>query len=255
MAVLDTRIIVADVAAERLSVWNPDGELVGEASSGEISRINYVIGVNEEGLVVSKVLLTQDDEQQTVSAVTEDGEEVERYAILPIDRNLGEQTVWPRPRAVVGQGGRVYASTAETYRVHAFRPDGALEYVIDVDWPRQPVSESARRTVERTRRAGRALGANVRDREELTEIPDLLPALENLEVDGRGRLYVFPLTESHEEGYPVDVYSPEGERIAATWLPFQSWEAQSRDDIYRIETVPETGATIVVRYRLDLTLD
>jgi hypothetical protein len=248
MAVVGDLVHVADVAAMRLSRWTTDGEYVDELSHEQLLQITGLGGASPAGLVVTKALLTQNDLQQSLSLLSFDGDEVGRYAVLPEDRNQAERTLWPRPAFAVAPGGAVYASTGSEYQVNAFAPAGDLNWVASVDWPREPVSDEDRRTIERTQRAGRALGANVRDQEQVPA-PDSLPALEGLEVDGRGRLYVFPLVAGPSDRYPVDVYSAEGDRLTTGWLPFQGWSAASGDRIYRIESDPDTGATVVVRYR------
>lgn len=254
VAVSNGQVHVVDVAAQRFSRWNEEGELVNEVSDDEFSQISSFAGATPQGLVVNKVLLTLEDEQQAVSLYSFAGKEVVRYAILPTDINRQDETVWPRPLVAVGSEGTVYASTASEYLIHAYGPDGDVRWVLQVEWERLPVTEATRRTVERTRRAGRALGANVRDRDPTLPIPSALPALAAIEVDGQGRLYVFPLVEG-EGPYPVDVYSSSGERLLAGWLPFQSWETQSGAHVYRIETDRQTGDPVFVRYRLDLNLE
>jgi len=252
LVVWGDRIYVVDAAATRLSMWNSSGEYVDEVSQVDYQQINGVAGVSEHGIVLRKVLLTQDDAAQSLSLFSFEGQEQARYAILPTDLNPEEETVWPRPLVAVSRDGTVYATTASTYQLNVYAPDGAVRWVLQVEWPRAPVSEAARRTVERTQRAGRALGANVRDGEQLPAVPDLLPALASIEVDGRDRVYVFPLVEGSSDRYPVDVYDSEGQRITAGWLPFQNWDAQSDGAVYRIETDADTGETVVVRYRLQI---
>lgn len=175
-----------------------------------------------------------------------------RFTQMPRDRNVIGPTVWPRPDAVITADGRLYTTAAADYDVQAIEADGSFAWVLRVPWPRLPLGEEARRTIERTQRAGRAMGANVG---EGGSGPTALPALAGIEVDGRGRLYVFPFVDGPDAGgrFPVDVYDVAGTRLAAGWLPFQGWAAQANDVVYRLETAAD-GSTVIVRYTLPETL-
>ena len=91
------------------------------------------------------------------------------------------------------------------------------------------------------------------------------PALNGVEVDGSGNLYVFPYVYVPREqpflgdfeaprqeppGFPVDVYSPSGERLLSGSMPIQTWAAARDDHLYRIELGQDDGEWRVVRYRV-----
>ena len=87
--------------------------------------------------------------------------------------------------------------------------------------------------------------------------PGRYAAIENLEVDGHGNLWVFshadrgPDTVRGADGpVPVDVYSPEGERLFSGMIAIAAWDSALGDHVYRIETDPDTEEQVVARYRL-----
>ncbi len=96
--------------------------------------------------------------------------------------------------------------------------------------------EAIGRSLERTRRAGRAMGENVRGARD-AEFPGYLPALAEIAVDGEGRRYVFPYVEDPGTGgrYPVDVYDSQGRLLLNGSLPFQGWDAHHGMTVFRIE--------------------
>ncbi|HEX9698947.1 MAG TPA: hypothetical protein VGD06_05750 [Acidobacteriota bacterium] len=87
---------------------------------------------------------------------------------------------------------------------------------------------------------------------------DRAPTLSGLLVDGHGHLYAFlytwvaPFSESHD--YPIDVYSPAGERLFAgaitLAIPGGFWEAAHQDHVYQLE-LDAAGDWQIVRYRLE----
>ena len=71
-------------------------------------------------------------------------------------------------------------------------------------------------------------------------------------TDGRGNVYVFPRPP---EGWdravvPVDVYSPDGERLFAGMMPSRSWLRARQEFVYGIELDASTDRQRIVRYRL-----
>jgi hypothetical protein len=87
--------------------------------------------------------------------------------------------------------------------------------------------------------------------------PEHFAALENLETDGRGNLFVFPYSyrpPDAEPGedllVPVDVYSDTGALLFAGLTAINSWEAAFGEHVFRFEDDPETGERVVVRYRV-----
>ena len=73
-----------------------------------------------------------------------------------------------------------------------------------------------------------------------------------MRVDGHGNLYVFPYVDegAHDGLVPVDVYSPDGERLFAGLTAPRSWIVAVDDDVYGIEQGEAAQSQRIVRYRL-----
>ena len=86
--------------------------------------------------------------------------------------------------------------------------------------------------------------------------PEHTAAVSPIQVDGHGRIYVFPHVSSDEdtdedddsELIPVDVYSPQGERLM-TGLISSAWRYARGDYVYTMRRTPDDEVQIV-RYRL-----
>ncbi len=135
------------------------------------------------------------------------------------------------PAVVARPGGGFFLTRSSEYQVLAFGPDGEPEWALRAAAQPEPVPETI---VDR-------LLTRVRDRmpdvarSELN-LPEFLPALRALNVDGAGRLYVYPYVDSDVRNppaeLPVDVYSPTGERIFAGMIPNDSWSAARGDHVF-----------------------
>jgi hypothetical protein len=158
------------------------------------------------------------------------------------------------PRLAVREPDGAYVSSSSEYEILGTDLQGSPEWALRVDWPRVNFPETEidafldalRRVMPDASRADIA-------------VPAHLPAIDELRVDGRGRLFVFPSVasvasdEGKLAGRPVDVYSSDGDLIwAATWrgvAPTQ-WKAAFEDYIYTIETDTATEEQVIVQYEL-----
>lgn len=50
--------------------------------------------------------------------------------------------------------------------------------------------------------------------------------------------------------WPVDVYSPEGERLFTGWITPVAWEVAHGDHVYALRYDAESGERMAVRYRM-----
>ena len=165
-------------------------------------------------------------------------------AVLPV--------VVANPIYAVGEQGKVYATSADEYQVVAIGPDGTYLWALRAAWPVQLVTEE---------RQQQLIDAYVAPQEVFADATYLWPeryaAIENLEVDGNGNLWVFPYTyrpygvdPGADSPVPVDVYSPEGELLFSGLSPLGAWGAAHVDHVFRIENDGESGEDVVVRYRM-----
>lgn len=166
------------------------------------------------------------------------------------------------PQAAIGPDATVYATGGDEYQVVAVRTSGETIWAVRVDGSAEvPTQEHKDEVVARFR------GDWPEIREQDFKWPDRYAAIENLEVDGHGNLYVIPYTyrpgsraldmyrpqgsvEPPTRPVPVDVYSPEGNRLFSGLASIDSWNAAGGDHVYRIEIDPLSGEQVVARYRL-----
>ena len=150
----------------------------------------------------------------------------------------------------------VYVADGIEYQVHAFAPDGARRWSLRVAVQRQPPTNELRTGALRL----------LRQRFPELETNDdewrmLLPAIEGIDADGAGRVYVFPFDwrslrygflgtiDAEATAVPVDVYSPEGERLFAGTMPIWRWHAARGEFVYGFGE-DAAGEETIVRYRL-----
>ena len=163
-----------------------------------------------------------------------------------------------RDRAAAQRFGR---TDSREYQVHAFDLSGAERWALRVAAARLMTDATIREhTVELLRNAVPELDPTG------AEWPDSLPALSALNVDGYGRLYVFPYhwqsqgwgpygpMEPGTDSVPVDVYSPAGERLFAGMMRRWTWKAAHGDFLYGFRP-DESGEHEIVRYRIILPFD
>ncbi len=199
-------------------LWNTSGELVGLLRH-RLWRVGSAVGTDDGQLVASANMSAGNTGRSAVFAryqATDTGfEEVQRYALIP---------PWGRPNFSGTRSGDGFATvfdvTVTNNDLIAFGRDGNLRWIARTAWP---------------------VGA--------------LPGAE-IVVDGNGRIYVFPAVDRGHEVIerPVDVYSPEGQRIASAMmrdiLPSYAWQHARGDFIYGVEANPMTFEWQVIRYRL-----
>lgn len=250
VTVAGDRVFVVELNPLRLTSW----DLAGKRLSAEEPEqfIGSILGL-ADGTLVAKVM-GFGPLPETLSALSATGQEIVRFTELP-ELNAGAmdretRDLWS-DNVVAAAGDRVYVAATDSYEVLAFEPGGEPLWAVRARWPREAIPEELiQRSLERTRRAGRAMRSTVVAGMDRGSWPDYFPALANIEVDGHGRLYVFPFVRNATEfgQFPVDVYTPDGILIVHGMLPFQGWEAQLSDCVYRIEEVD--GAARIRRYGL-----
>jgi len=268
MAISGNRILVDDYGNNRLSVWTLDGELVADRPFEDRHILQQMEGM-EDGTYASTSINTDAAGSRHLIAAVHAAEGETRQPLLDIslpppnvvregpgvtrtteDLVRGSITTLDFPNLLQAtRDGIVYLSPAHEYQALAMVPGTGARWALRVAWPRPARSLGSRqRIVDRAVRSG-DLPASVAD----FDWPPA-EAIEFLRTDGAGNLYVFP-TMPHEEDDPpaprmVDVYSPEGEFLAAG-LVDHVWTYARGDYVYGLRT-NERDEQIAVRYRLTL---
>lgn len=267
IAVVGDRVIVHDGALDRWSVFGTDGRSIADHDVAERFAPGSVVGLDEGLLVIdersARVLPGQSEPPQgrwTVGRYTLDAglestvfelEHPPGFAYWVTERGYGSVPLAVAdPVGAISEAGVIYVTAGDQYQVHSLTPDGAHRWGLRVAYEPPAGHEQKQEVMELWRRRHPDLV------EEDFVWPDTLAAVENLEVDSRGILYVFPhagrsLRDSREtpEPVPVDVYSPDGVRRFAGWSRIEGWDAAFEDLVYRIETDPGTTERVVARYR------
>ncbi|MGD8817725.1 MAG: NHL repeat-containing protein [Acidobacteriota bacterium] len=161
----------------------------------------------------------------------------------------------PAPGLAAGNDGRAYLTNGDEYQVLALDGTGAARWALRVGIAKRPFPESYVESMFQgsRERGGKATAAQFDDWR-----PRHFPMIQRLEVDGRGRLWVFlyaQFTPAPPDRLPVDIYSPEGERLLSASAPAVPWSAAYDDFVYSIEVDRDTAEQKVVRYRIDLPHD
>jgi hypothetical protein len=142
-----------------------------------------------------------------------------------------------RPGFAATRRGEVYLTRGDRYVVHAFDADGAARWILHVDerFGRAPDDADPPPPALSIpgASAGRGRGHPVR-------------------TDGHGNLYVFPYPGEgwRRDLVPVDVYSPDGERLFAGFTARVSWLRARGDAFYGIEEDEAADIQRIVRYRI-----
>lgn len=273
VAVLGERVLVADRRLYRISVVDRDGTFVEDQRLDADSLPNAMQGLDDERYLAYHrpgIPLGLEDPPtyyMTVSLRAFPAEVVQEYVSLPVTvgvhlaRTRGRGSMYrsvpmsaPSPRLALGPDGRAFVTSGEEYQVLAFDERGEPDWALRVAEPPAPVTEQE---IEAVLEAMREDDAAVR-RDEINW-PERHPAIGALELDGRGFLYVFPYRfrppgspEAPEGDVPVDVYSPEGERVFSGLIDmpgWSGWNACLGEHVYRFDT-DEAGERVLVRYRL-----
>jgi len=282
MAVAGDRLLLADAMLGRLTAWRLDTmefEVIPVAAGeGMTADALQMLGL-EDGSVV--VLYSQPAvggrSRSRAVRLGADGQMIREYGTVPerftkIDLGGGSTTL-PVARGqnqmAVSHDGSVYLTGADRYEVLALAADGTPRWVLRVPWERAPMPEEE---IERAFAAVSgmlgAMGESPElDRGALSDLPDRLPALESIKVDGQGRLWVFPYVyhplgaDLPDDHWPVDVYDSDGELLYSGTIPpgfamnprrGSAWMTSRGEVVYGLEIDPATGDPVVVGHRLEL---
>jgi hypothetical protein len=258
------RLLIADgLGRTRILVFTLDGEPVATNQTSRSFGLHFH-GLPDGTFVESTGLTAEDRSRRRVAGrYTVTGEEVREYFDLPgapprelpatRDRSLLmataiQSSITSRltgPVVMKRSGERLYSVLQDEYQVLATNLDGAPQWALRVAWLRPPYEESFK---EMTRRQAERYEIDP----ETLEYPELSTAVRTASVDGHGRLFVYPNVgdQPEEDPYvPVDVYSPDGELIAAG-LGRAAWVAALGNHVYGWRHDEDSDNWYVVRSRL-----
>ena len=252
------RIVVSDWRNLRLSHWDAEGIHLGDVPMAS-GRLEQTIVLTGSGSYVSARDRRLEDGSGVIDVTlfSAEGTETVRYASLPepnpvrIEIPGGGGVVIPAlagsPAFTASPSGEVYATAGQEYQVLAFDASGSPRWALRAARRRQAFTDEHKSTVVAPLRE-RFPELNASE----AEWPAFLNTIAGLSVDGHGHLYTFPyfFRGMAPDESPVEVYSPEGERLFAGTINERAWSAASGDYVYSLRTNEQTDEAELVRYRL-----
>ncbi len=257
------RFGVYDMRNRRISSFSDNGDHLGDVE-GRLSLYTNLVASMEDGSFVATTNERNPDRSSTV-AITRFSFEGDKLATLAevegppvsmmVERDdpvgqaqaLLDRRAYTPPLKAAGEG-IVYVSPASQYQVLAMTPDGDPRWALRVAWPRPPYPPRLKRAFLESRPEEQADFS-----EEALDWPEDEDAVQAMFADGAGRLYVLPGFEQTgdeaPERFPIDVYSPDGERIAAG-IVSNRWSFARGEYVYGFGFNNDDDQTTVVRYRI-----
>ena len=256
LTIAGDRVIVSDMRSRRLSIWDLEGaHLVDVLMPGGLEETMFGTGA---GSIVGAVGRRLEDQSSVIDVAlfSIEGTETVRYASLPESEVFRltsdrERIVMSRmsggPSFTAAPSGRVYATVGEEYQVLAFDASGSPLWALRAARPRRAFGEEHKNAVLESLR-DRNPDVNAMK----GEWPEFIHTIGRLAVDGHGHLYVFPYVfrDMGPDELPVEVYSPEGERLFAGTMSDDGWSTASGDFVYSLRRNQQTEEQELVRYRL-----
>ncbi len=272
IAITGDRIVVNDFGNNRLSSWSLDGEHLSDVTPPQRISAPFM-NVLADGSIVafgSEIDRETMAQKRTLVRYSPEGEKLVTLLEFPATPLPDLAAVRTDPGAMVrsvvesmadpsvilfaiGGGEVVYATPMVEYQVFAKSPAGEWIWALRTAWPRPPFPEAAKEaliSVFAQQMPDQELNADDFD------WPEHTAALSAVQVDGHGRIYVFPAIPSAEDEdeddetrlMAVDVYSPAGERLMAGLIS-SPWNYARGDYVYTMLPTPDDEVKIV-RYRL-----
>jgi outer membrane protein assembly factor BamB len=270
LALVADTVVVMDGTNSRFSVFRVEGTHIVDHRLEERIRTSQMRGFGNDLLMIRYTLADTGPSGESLPGewsagrYSLSGQELDRITELPyIDRAHWRHGVWTgsgqmRPyytAGVIGLDGSIYATNGDEYQVLALDPSGVARWALRVNYRPPALAEERKREVV-TQTIEDWSGILPELSADDFVWPERHAAIDGLMVDGHGNLYVFPLFYRWvspgplpEGPFPVDVYSPGGERVFSGTVAIWGWNASHNNHIYRIETDPDTGEQVVARYR------
>lgn len=260
-----SNVVVSDQTRARLITFSTAGEYVDEVAVEFTRGFSSLFGLTDGSFVVAYDSVGEDWPLNTsFGKVTGGGELAVDFfqlaAQTPMYRHDGgfQSLDLPdtRPRLVTTPSGLIYVTRGDEYQVLALTAAGDTRWALRVAAPRDPYDDAD---------VDEAISGIAEMFPEMTrdniDLPDGLPALADIAVDGHGHLYVLPFADDDATNgsRPVDVYSEDGELLFSGLMHhdvagFASvvgtglWRAASDDLAFAFATDSLSGETVAVRY-------
>lgn len=276
MTIAGDLLVIGDDGNQRFSTWSLSGEHVRDYAQETVTArsVQRPYGLADGTVVAGGTEWHAGGGEQTVIIrFSLAGEERARFDELtagptiiperdwtPMDMAHALLELMARPRRQLAAGaGLVYATPVHEYQVLAFAPDGATVWAVRVA-ARRPAFSRHTKDMVASRIGADEQGFDI----DTVDWSGTDSAVADILTDGAGRLYVLPniYFDGEPPGrVPADVYSPDGERITAGFLPARwlyylgapigPWLHASGDYVYGLRETA-SGETVAVRYRIEV---
>ncbi len=273
MTIAGDLLVIDDRSNNRFSTWTMHGEHVRDhgKETNVARRSRSVQGLADGTLIGSASEWNGDVETGFVAHFSLEGEElarldevVEAPPVIPdatwTPRDIGQAIIGlfddPTRATVVGARQIIYLTAVHEYQVLAMSPEGTLLWALRVAGPRPAISVHLKERV-----VWQATGKDGGLKPDDLDWPSGYRAIARLLTDATGRLYLMPnvhFADKPPARVPVDVYSTDGERLAAGFLPARwpklgnflaPWTFAVGEHVYGLRE-DAAGETVAIRYRL-----
>lgn len=262
------------VSPGRLSVWSLEGE---HLSTRRVDQPNFFVEITglSDGTAVGAYRDYSDASAHvSFQRIGPTAETVARLATFrqpdPLRVTRADAPTEPAfipaafPSMAVARSGTVYVTPGDPYEVYAYEATGRMRWALKRRGePRMLTRAQRTSTIELIRR--RVPDATDSD----IAWPETLPALDDprsglgppIATDGKGNVYVFPLTRLLSEtigrelgpddlARDVDVFSPTGRLLFSGRITRVNWLASHDRYLYGTRHTMGTASREIVRYRL-----
>jgi hypothetical protein len=258
-------LLVFDSRLRRVSVFDPEGELVQVVSLsrtdlGVAPRVWGVLdegaflatwtrpaprGSDTRGLIRDRGQIALHNLSDGVTRIVGEGPISETYLILMGARTrLLRAPFSPAPR-YAARMNRVYLADGVTYEVQITDTEGRPLGTARGDKPRIPTTEAVKRATLQTLPAGAEETAR-----EMMEAHDSYPIVESMYIDDRGQIWLRAKGPEAVADH-WDVFSPAGAQIAKVRMPPEHRLLDVAEDMAIVLEQGPFGEEIVRAYRLN----
>mgnify|MGYP005848376755 FL=1 len=165
-----------------------------------------------------------------------------------------------KPLTAVSKTDSIYSAWSEDFLIKIHAPDGSYRRSIYYPITKQPLSRDdeilknyMEEKAEAARQNSRFMGSHQTRERILSEVmPETWPALNDMLIDDKNRLWVSTIVENFEV-YQWWVLKDSGELLARfTWPRQRELKEVKNGYAYTLEKDKQTGLQQVVRYRIDM---
>jgi hypothetical protein len=264
IAIAGDHLLVADgLTRTRILVFTLSGDTVASYQTQQNFGLHFH-GLPDGTFIESTGVTVEDRSRRRIAGrYTAQGEELYRYldlegmpprdlpntrdrsVLMAISIQYTIRSIRVQPVALHTTGERVFATLGDQYQVLAMDLEGEPLWGLRVAWPLPPYPEPRKESM-------REQAERYEVDPDTLEFPEHYVAVNASRLDGRGRLHIFPNPgeQTEEDPYmPIDVYSPDGDFIAAGLGP-ANWRVGQGDYVYSWRHDEESDDWYVIRSKL-----